>query len=149
LINYEDNINRYTRGYGALFINWRNIERKGTQSDIGKTVLVSPVPYLQCVKNHTHIAFNSNYGTFLNKLTYSIADFGLVTTVLIAKKWLKIIRKITRKQIKNALLSNKVIYTISPSLFSKRDYWSDNINVLGYQERIRELSWKTIKDLND
>ena len=62
---------------------------------------------------------------------------------------LKIIRKITRKQIKNALLSNKVIYTISPSLFSKRDYWSDNINVLGYQERIRELSWKTIKDLND
>ncbi len=36
----------------------------------GKNILISPVPYLHYMKNHTHIAFNSNYGSFLNKLTY-------------------------------------------------------------------------------
>jgi len=60
----------------------------------GKTVLVSPVPYLHYVKNHTHVLFNSNFGTFLNKLTFSFANFGMITTVMITKRWLKITAKI-------------------------------------------------------
>ncbi len=115
----------------------------------GKTILVSPVPYLHYVRNHTHIVFNSNYGSFLNKLTYSLANFGLIMKVIIATKWLKITIKITRKQIQNALLSNKTIYTISPSLFSRPDYWNENIKVLGYHERNKAINWRANKDLNN
>jgi len=115
----------------------------------GKNILVSPVPYVHYVKDHTHVAFNSNYGSFLNKLTYSLANFGLVTTVMITIKWLKITKKITRKQIKNALLSNKAIYTISPSVFSRPDYWNENIKVLGYHERNKIVSWHSDKGLSD
>jgi UDP:flavonoid glycosyltransferase YjiC (YdhE family) len=113
----------------------------------GKTILVSPVPFVHYVKNHTHVAFNSNFGPLLNKLTYSLATFGLITTVKISAKWLKRKRKITRKQIKKALLSNKVIYTISPSLFSKPDYWNKNRKVLGYPDLNKEISWRPTQGL--
>jgi UDP:flavonoid glycosyltransferase YjiC (YdhE family) len=61
---------------------------------------------------------------------------------------LKITKKISHKQIKNAIRSNGVIYTISPSLFSRQDYWNDNMKVLGYQERNIAINWKPNKDLN-
>lgn len=115
----------------------------------GKNILVCPLPYIHYVRNNTHVAFNSNYGSFLNKLTYSLANFGLVTIVMITKRWLKITKKITRKQIKNALLSNKAIYTISPSLFSRPDYWNENLKVLGFHERNKTIDWRPDKDLND
>jgi len=59
----------------------------------GKIILVSPVPYIHYVRNHTHIAFNSNFGPVLNKLTYSLANFGLILTVRISIKWLGITKK--------------------------------------------------------
>jgi len=101
------------------------------------------------VKDHTHVAFNSNFGPFLNKLTYSLADFGLIVTVGISAKWLNIANKITRKQIKNAILSNKAIYTISPSLFSRQNYWNDNLKVLGYHERNKSVNWQPDTELNN
>jgi len=115
----------------------------------GKTILISPLPYMHYVKGHTHIVFNSNFGTFLNKLSFSLADFGIITTVMITKRWLKIKEKITRKQIRNALLSNKAIYTISPSLFSRPDYWNENIKVLGYHERNKIVNWQPNRELCD
>jgi UDP:flavonoid glycosyltransferase YjiC (YdhE family) len=68
---------------------------------------------------------------------------------MITKRWLKITKKITRKQIKNALLSNKAIYTISPSLFKRPNYWNENLKVLGYHERNKTINWRPDKDLND
>ena len=115
----------------------------------GKTILISPVPYLHYVRENTHVVFNSNFGPLLNKLTYSLANFGLVTTVMISKRWLKIEGKISRKQIRNVLLSNKAIYTISPSVFSRPDYWNDNIKVLGYHERNKIVNWQPDKELSD
>jgi sterol 3beta-glucosyltransferase len=115
----------------------------------GKNILVCPLPYMHYVRDHTHVAFNSNYGPFLNKLTYSLADFGLIMTVRISAKWLKITRNITRKQIKNALITNKAIYTISPSLFSRPDYWNENLNVLGFHERNKKIDWRADEDLNN
>ena len=115
----------------------------------GKTILICPLPYMHYVRDNTHVVFNSDFGSFLNKLTYSLANFGLVTTVMITKRWLKITRKITRKQIKNVLLSNKAIYTISPSLFSRPDYWNENLKVLGFHERNKTINWRPDKDLND
>ena len=113
----------------------------------GKTILISPVPYIQYVKDHTHVAFHSNFGSFFNKLTYSFADFGLVITIIIAIKWLNIQRKITQRKIKKTILSRKVIYTISPTLFPKPEYWNKNIKVLGYHERDKTINWKPEKNL--
>ncbi len=115
----------------------------------GKNILVCASPYLHYVKGHTHIVFHSNYGVFLNKLTFSLANFGMITTVMITKRWLKIKEKISRKQIKNALLSNKAIYTISPSLFSRPDYWNVNLKVLGYHERNKTVNWHFDRNVTD
>ena len=115
----------------------------------GKNIFVCPLPYIHYVRDNSHVLFHSNFGNFLNKLTFSLANFGLVTTTMITKRWLKITRKITRKQIKNALLSNKAIYTISPSLFSRPDYWNENLKVLGYHERNKTVNWQPDKNLTD
>jgi len=114
-----------------------------------KTIFVSPLPYLHYVKGHTHVAFNSNFGAFFNKLTFSLAHFGMVTTIMISKKWLKITNKITRKQIRNVLRYNKSIYTISPSLFSRPDYWKKNLKILGYHDRNKIVNWYPDKSLTD
>jgi len=82
------------------------------------------------------------FGPFLNKLSYALADFGLIVTTRISAKWLGIKREVSRKQIRRALSSNKAIYTISPTLFSKPDYWNQNRKVLGFQERDKTLNWQ-------
>jgi UDP:flavonoid glycosyltransferase YjiC (YdhE family) len=115
----------------------------------GKTVFISPVPYMHYVKGHTHVAFNSNFGAFFNKLSFSLAHFGMVTTVLITKKWLKIKDKISRKAIREVLKYNKSIYTISPSLFPRPDYWNKNLKVLGFHERKKSINWHPDQALID
>ena len=114
----------------------------------GKAIFVSPLPYMHYVEGHTHVAFNSNYGAVLNKLTFSLAYFGMITTVMISKKWLNITEKITSKQIKHALVSNKAIYTISPALFSRPDDWDKHLQVLGFHERRKTINWQPDKNLN-
>jgi sterol 3beta-glucosyltransferase len=116
---------------------------------IGKHILVCPLPYMHYVRNHTHIVFNRNFGAFLNKLTYSLADFGVMMTVRISAKWLNLTKKITQKQLKNSLSSNKAIYTISPALFSRPDYWRDNLKILGFHKRTKTTNWRPNKGLTD
>jgi len=115
----------------------------------GKTIFVSPLPYMHYVKGHSHVAFNSNLGSLLNKLSFSLAHFGMVTTVMITKKWLKITEKISRKEIRNILRYNKSIYTISPSLFLRPDNWNENLKILGYHERNKTVNWQPDKALTD
>ena len=110
-------------------------------SNLGKTTFISPLPYMHYVKGHTHVAFNSNFGGFFNKLTFSLAHFGMTTTVLMAKKWLKIKERISRLEIKSMLQYNKSIYTISPSLFSRPAYWPKNLQVLGYHQVTENVDW--------
>ena len=50
----------------------------------GKNILICPLPYMHYVRDHSHVAFNNNFGPFLNKLTYGLADFGLVMTTKIS-----------------------------------------------------------------
>lgn len=114
-----------------------------------KTILISPVPYLHFVKNHAHIAFNKNFGPFINKLTYRLANYGLLKTITGSLKWLSISRKIKQKDIRNALFGNKAIYTISPSLFERPNYWRDNLKVLGYQERNKTNNWQPNHELEE
>lgn len=115
-------------------------------NNAGKTTFVSPVPYLHYVKKNTHLAFNSNYGEFLNKLTFSLADWGLVKTIMSSMKWLNI-KGISKKQIQKVLKNHTIIYTISPSLFPRPIEWANNLKVLGYHERNKTINWQPSEEL--
>lgn len=114
--------------------------------NLGKTVFVSPVPYLHYVKGHTHLAFKSNWGKFLNKLTYWLADWGLLSNIMGSVKTLGL-KDVSKSQVKNALQNHKVIYTISPQLFERPPYWNSNLHVLGYHERNKVVDWQPSPEL--
>ena len=115
----------------------------------GRHTLVSPVPYVHFDRYHTHVAFNSDFGPFLNRATYRLAESGLVTTIRISKRWLGLKEKISRKQLRSALRSNRAIYTISPSLLPRPDDWKEQIKILGYPEREKAADWKPDEALTD
>jgi UDP:flavonoid glycosyltransferase YjiC (YdhE family) len=114
----------------------------------GKTIFVCPFAYFHYIKGHAFF-FGKNYGEFFNKLTFKFYDFGLATGTIIAKKWLQINDRITRKELKNIIHSRKFIYTISPSLFPRPVYWESNVKVLGHQELKRKNDWKPEKKLTE
>jgi len=114
----------------------------------GKTIFICPFEYFHYTKGHTFL-FGKNYGEFINKLTFKLYDFGVVSATMSAKKWLKIKDKITRKQLRNTIHSRKFIYTISPSLFPRPSYWESNVKVLGHQELKRKKDWKPEKQLTE
>ncbi len=108
-----------------------------------KIVLISPIPYfIHYVKGFGHTGFSFYFGEVINKLTYKIANFGLVKTIYDAQKTINTSeKKLPKSTIKDKLFSEKLIYTISPSLFSKPSNWSSNIHVLGYHERNKKIDW--------
>lgn len=112
-----------------------------------KTVFVSPLPYMHYVKGHTHVAFNSNFGEFFNKLTFSLANFGMVATIRTAMKWLEIKDKFSRNEFLDILNYNKSVYTISPSLFPRPEDWNSNLQVLGFHQSDKKNYWQADKAL--
>jgi len=114
----------------------------------GKTIFVSPFAYFHYIKGHTFF-YGKNYGEFLNKLSFKLSYFGVITATLAAKKWLQIDEKITRAELKSTIHSRKFIYALSPGLFPRPDYWASNIKVLGHQELKGKTNWKPEKELVD
>ena len=114
----------------------------------GKTIFVCPFAYFHYIKGHSFFV-GKNYGEYFNKLTFKFYDFGVVTGTMIAKKWLQINDKISRRQLKNIIHSRKFIYTISSSLFPRPGYWGSNVKVLGHQELKRKTDWKPEKKLTE
>lgn len=108
-----------------------------------KIVLISPIPYfIHYVEGVGHTGFNFYFGEFINRLTYKIANFGLVKTIFDAQSILpSTIRKVSKEKVKEGLLSEKLIYAISPSLFTRPANWSSNIKILGYHERNKKIDW--------
>ena len=115
----------------------------------GKTTFLSPFPYLHYVKGHSLLVFGKNYGEFFNKLTFKLYDFGAATAALTTKKWLHIQDKIKRTELKKIVRNRKFIYTISPRLFPRPDYWESNIKVLGHHAVMKETDWKPKKELTE
>ena len=115
----------------------------------GKTTFLSPFPYLHYVKGHSLLVFGKNYGEFFNKLTFKLYDFGAATAALTTKKWLHIQDKIKRTELKIIVRNRKFIYTISPRLFPRPDYWESNIKVLGHHAVMIETDWKPKKELTE
>lgn len=115
----------------------------------GKTTFLSPFPYLHYVKGHSLLVFGKNYGEFFNKLTFKLYDFGAATAALTTKKWLRIQDKIKRTELKKIVRNRKFIYTISPRLFPRPDYWESNIKVLGHHAVMKKTEWKPKKELTE
>lgn len=121
-----------------------------TQNAIAKTnkkgILFCPVPFvMHATRENTHLAFNNNYGTFLNKLTYKIAEIGFLLTVKNAGKQLNI--QLSYKLLKQSLKNIKTCYGVSPLLFPKPSYWPDHVHVIGHNERKKPLNWAPSEEL--
>lgn len=113
-----------------------------------KTILVSPIPYIiHPVFNHPHIGFNFNLGSYISRLTYKLANYGLIKNIQSVSSSFFDEKVITTKKIKEALYSCKMFYTISPSLFNQPNYWDNNIKVIGYHERNKTINWKPTTEL--
>ena len=112
-----------------------------------KTILICSVPYLHYVKGSTHLFFNSNYGEFLNKLTFKLADWGLVKNILASAKILG--SKVDKTQIKTVLKTHKVVYAISPQLFKRSKDWAANLQILGHHERDITINWSPSQELEE
>lgn len=108
-----------------------------------KIVLVSPIPYfIHYVKGFGHTGFSFYYGECLNRLTYKIANFGLIKTIYDAQKIIPTANNIVSKNvIKDTLFSEKMIYTISPSLFTRPMHWNSNVQVLGHHKKENKPNW--------
>lgn len=107
-----------------------------------KTVLISPIPYVvHPLKDHAHIGFK-NMGTFINKLSYRIANYGILKNIQTGCDELYDKKKFNAKKIISALSNEKTVYTISPFLFKASQDWSANVKILGYHERNKTLNWK-------
>lgn len=115
-----------------------------------KAFFLSPIPCLiHTVKEYPTLGFKGNYGTFLNQLTYNLANFGFIKNILSTTKQVRKTLNIKDSDVKKALYSTKMIYTISPTLFAEPDYWSSNVKVVGYHERNKTQNWEASEKLKD
>lgn len=114
------------------------------------TILLSPVPYFMYpVKNHAHVGYGQNLGSFLNNLTYKLSNFGLIKTTYDAQKHLAQGYCFSKLQIRQTLMRKKLMFTIATSLFKRPDYWPNHVQVLGYHERDKVISWQPDDKLKD
>ncbi len=114
------------------------------------TILLSPVPFfMHYVKGHAHIGFNKNLGEVLNRMSYNLSNYGLAKTICDGQQWLPKKYTYTKSIIREKLLAKKIIFSISPALFPRPDYWPKNAQVLGFHERNKLMQWKPDKALED
>lgn len=113
----------------------------------GKTVFLSPFPYLHYVEGHPMLVFRKNCGASMNKLTYKLYSYGVGQNAKNVGKYLGIPGRISRRQLTSMVNARKFIYTISPALFPRQEYWDRNVQVLGHHELKRKTSWEPEKEL--
>lgn len=117
------------------------------KNNAGKTIFLSPFPYLHYVEGHPLLVFRRNFGAFFNKLTFKLYSFGVAKIAITVKKWLGIHESISRKQLIDIVDTRKFIYTIAPGMFPRQEHWDSNVQVLGHHELKRKTTWKPEKEL--
>jgi sterol 3beta-glucosyltransferase len=113
----------------------------------GKTIFLSPFPYLHYVEGHPMLVFRKNYGACINKLTFKLYSYGVGQNAKTIRKSLGIPGRISRKQLTSIVNTRKFIYTISPAMFPRQEYWDSNVQVLGHHELKRKTSWNPENEL--
>lgn len=111
----------------------------------GQALFITPIPYIQRTETSTHLLFKKDYGKFINKLSYDLAEWGLNVHLKRIAKALGV--SFDLKRLKLALYENAVLYTISPQLFEAPYDWPEQRKVVGYQERNKVLHWQPPEEL--
>lgn len=134
--------NRIVYGGKATFpIIW-------STQELNKAIMLSPVPCLiHPVKAYPHLGFKGKYGAFLNKLTYRLANWGLIKHVTSSSKAYRKEHGISDKAVRQTIFNNKFIYAISPSIFPEQEDWPDHAKIMGYHERDKGSQWQPPKEL--
>ena len=114
----------------------------------GKAHLLSPIPCLiHPTKEFPHVGFNGNYGGFINKLSYKLANWGLLQNIKSSSKFYRKELGIGMKDIKQQLFKSDMLYAVSPNLFEKPKDLPIYAHFVGYHERNRQMNWKPDPDL--
>ena len=116
----------------------------------GKSIMVSPIPFFLHPINHINM-IGGSFGILINKVSWSLVNnIKAIANFRSSKRFLKDYKgvKFTISSVKKAMFKKeKSIYTISPSLFPKPNYWPTQVDVVGYYERDKTLNWQPDKNL--
>jgi UDP:flavonoid glycosyltransferase YjiC (YdhE family) len=111
------------------------------------SIILSPVPYvLHRVKGHAHVGFPEHLG-ILNRLTYSLSNLGYASTVYDAQKYLPEKTSYSRIEILRNLVKKKIMYSVSPTLFPRPEYWPPQAEVVGFLEKEKSNQINTNSEL--
>ena len=118
----------------------------------GRTIMVSPVPYLiHPVKNHAAMGIKGNWGPLINRFTYRLVNFFFFKTAYrYSKGYHQEVKspKINPRMLRRHFLEKeKMLYTVSPTLFPRPEDWPQNAQVVGYHERSKTGNWQPEKEL--
>ncbi len=112
----------------------------------GKSIMVSPIPFLGHTVDYLTTIGGEGYGKIINRFTFWFTN---TMKAIMIKKSVKRFKndykglKTTTTSIKKAMLQKeKSFYPVSPSLFPRPDYWPSCANVVGYYERDKTVNWK-------
>jgi len=101
-----------------------------------KIITYSPVPFvLHPVYKHPHIGWPYLKNSMYIKMSYRISKYAWKKQIYDVQSQLISIFKFSKSEIEQALLNNKFVYSVSPQLFQRPDYWPEHIDVLGHHER--------------
>jgi UDP:flavonoid glycosyltransferase YjiC (YdhE family) len=120
----------------------------------GRSIMISPIPcFIHYVRGRAVVGMNFNLGPFINKLTYTLQNFALFSNVhktsKIYQKEFEGIDFSSGRIQKNFLTKEKMIYTVSPALFPRPEYWPEQVHIVGYHERRIEWNWEADELLLD
>ena len=108
----------------------------------GKSVFVSPVPYMvHYFPDQAHMGFNTSLLKHFKSLSYILANFALTKTIKSALKQIPVKIKLKDREILAALKKEKLAFTISPTLLKRPSSLPDNVQILGYHERDKQIDW--------
>jgi len=114
----------------------------------GKAFLLSPIPCLiHASGKYPHVGFTGNYGSFLNKLTYKLANWGLLKNIQSSSKSYRKELGISMESIKQQLFGSDMIYAVSHNLFAKPADLPTHAHFVGYHERNKLNHWKPSAEL--
>lgn len=109
----------------------------------GKTVLICPSPGVSHpIKNLTALGDMGKFNGLINGLINTLRIRGIQKIYKQYKDLYPDIKSSYRAVRKTLFEKEKTIYTISPSLFEKPEYWPETAHVPGFYERTRTQNWQ-------
>ena len=115
-----------------------------------RTVQYAPVPYLiHPSAEQPHLAFANSYGAWFNRKTYALTNFGISKKITDAQALVPHPGRFSRTAVRDALLTERLVYAVSPTLAPPPPELPPHARVLGFHERDRTVDWTPDRALLD